>query len=40
LKGAQDFVVGGWKISGWNATPVGDSVKLDLDMVKDAGDGF
>jgi len=40
VKGARDFVVGGWKISGWNATPVGDSVKLDLDMVKDAGDGF
>ena len=40
LKGAGAYTIGDWKISAWNATPVGDSVKLDLDMVKDAGDGF
>src|SRR5450432_1045123 len=40
VKGAGAFAVGDWKISAWNATPVVNSVKLDLDMMKDAGDGF
>lgn len=40
VKGAGAYAVGGWKISAWNATPVGDKLNLDLDMMKDAGDGF
>lgn len=38
--GAGKYVIGDWKITGWEATPVGDRLKLDLDMKKDAGDGF
>lgn len=40
VKGAGKYVIGDWKVSSWNATPVGDRVNLDLDMMKDAGDGF
>jgi hypothetical protein len=40
VKGAGQYVIGDWKITEWNATPVGDSLQLDLDMEKDAGDGF
>jgi len=40
VKKAKAFAVGDWKVSAWNATPVADRVNLDLDMMKDVGDGF